>query len=105
MNQESSIPNLKYNNLSSSDKLNYLKKYHIEKGISINMLAQTWNTYPNKLFRDCKKLGVKHRNRSEAQKAAFSAGIKAHPTKGKVRTEEEREKIGDAQREKWKSFQ
>ena len=50
-------------------------------------IADALKTYPNKVRRLLKKLGIAPRNHSEAQSAALTSGRTTHPTKGTVRSE------------------
>ena len=59
-----------YTDLSDYDKQLLLKKYYIKENKSFQDIAEMCKTYPNKIRRDAKKLGIKRRNKSEAQKNA-----------------------------------
>ena len=59
------------------------------------------NYYPVKISRILKKLNIKTRNKSEAQKEILKSGVKKHPTKGRKRTEQERENISKGQDKFW----
>jgi hypothetical protein len=50
----------------------YNEQYH-EKKKSWKEIADMLNTYPNRVRRDAKKLGVKSRNKSDAQKTALKS--------------------------------
>lgn len=68
-----------------------IKEY--DSGKSTHEIAITLSTYPNKINRILKKYGRKIRDRSEAQKIALDQGKREHPTKGRKRSEEEKNKI------------
>jgi very-short-patch-repair endonuclease len=90
-----------YNKLKEDDKKNLiLKEYHNEKK-SFQDIAQTHGTYANKIRRDAIKYGIKIRDKSEAQKNVLSSGKSIHPTKGKTRSEEVKNKIGNSVMKAW----
>jgi very-short-patch-repair endonuclease len=64
-------------------------------GASLHEIAAQYNTYPNKILRLLKKIGVTIRGKGEAQSIAFKKGRKTHPTAGKKRTSEDRLKISE----------
>jgi very-short-patch-repair endonuclease len=53
------------------------------------------------LRRDALKFNIPIRNKSEAQKVALKEGRHSHPTMGKKRSEEEKQKIGLGVMESW----
>lgn len=57
-----------YNQCSDSEKNSLLHKYYIEENKSFQEIADMYDTYPNRIRRDAKKLGIKIRSKSEAQK-------------------------------------
>lgn len=63
-------------------------------------IAKQFNTYPNKVRSLLKRYGVQLRDKSEAQKNFLNQGGE-HPTKGKPRTKEEKERIGKSVHNKW----
>jgi len=89
----------------------------------IKEIAEENNTYPNKVRRKLKKLGVPLRNNSEAQLIALNNGKSKHPTAGRKRrpdellkiaegmgqvwdnmTHEEKERRGQMMRDRWESY-
>ena len=70
-----------------------LKEYN--KGASLHEIAENYKTYANKIRRLLKKLGVKMRDKSEAQSNAIKRDRKKHPTAGRERTDEEKLKISE----------
>lgn len=70
-----------------------LKEYN--EGASLHEIAENYNTYANKIRRLLKKLGVKTRDKSEAQSNALKRDRKKHPTAGRERTDEEKLKISE----------
>lgn len=59
------------------------------------------NYYAVKISRILKRLNIKIRNKSEAQKEILKSGVKKHPTKGRKRTEVEKENISKGQDKYW----
>jgi very-short-patch-repair endonuclease len=72
-----------------------------KKGNSTTEIAQKLNTYPNKINRLLVKHGVKIREKGEAQKLALQKGTAEHPTKGRERTTEEKQKISSKLTSYW----
>ena len=56
---------------------------YMNKNKSTYEIAQELKTYPNKIRRALKTLGVDLRDRSTAQTVAIASGRHEHPTKGK----------------------
>lgn len=76
-----------------------VKKY--TEGFSTLAIAKELGTYPKKIERILKKNGQKMRTRSESQALAIKQGRSAHPTKGKVRSEEDKLKISLGVEKAW----
>jgi very-short-patch-repair endonuclease len=93
-----------YNEMSDSEKYSLLNKYYNEESKSFKDIADMFNTYANKVRRDAKKLGIKIRSKSEAQKNALQTGKHKHPTKGTIRSEETKEKIGLSVMDSWENM-
>jgi len=93
-----------YNQYSDSQKASILHKHYVEQNKSFQEIADLYNTYPNKVRRDAKKLGIKIRSKSEAQKLALENGKHKHPTKGTSRTEETKSKIGKSVMSSWENM-
>lgn len=72
-----------------------------QEGSSVVELAKKYNTYTNKISRILHQEGVIMRTRAEAQSLAMKTGRASSPTKGKKRTQAEKEKIGAAISQKW----
>jgi very-short-patch-repair endonuclease len=66
-------------------------------------IAKELNTYPKKIERILKKNNIKIRSKSESQKLALKNGRTKHPTKGKVRTEEEKLNISEGVYRNWQN--
>lgn len=93
-----------YDSMSSSEKKNVLIEEYINKSISFAEIAKDYNTYANKLRRDAMKFDIAIRNKSDAQKLALESGRHDHPTKGKIRSEETKNKIGMSVLESWENM-
>ena len=83
-----------YNSLNNAEKKSLLEKEYIKKQKSMSNIAERYNTYPNRLLRDARKFNLKIRSRSTTQKILLESGAVTHPTQGKPRSQEEKEKIG-----------
>lgn len=92
---------MKYSKLTDTGKKKLITEEHIKKKKSILKIAEEYETYPNRIFRDAKRLGLKTRSKSEAQKNALSTGVLKHPTKDKKRSQEEKRKIGQSVTKTW----
>ena len=77
-----------------------IKSYKIDKKSTYD-IAQDFNTYPNKILRALKYLGVQIRTKSSAQSNALKTGKHKHPTKGKTRSEETKYKISEGMAKHW----
>ena len=93
-----------YDSLSSSEKKTILLQEYIDKSLSFAEIAKTYGTYANKLRRDAIKFDIPIRNKSAAQKVALESGRHEHPTKGKIRSEETKNKIGMSVLESWENI-
>ena len=90
-----------YNNLCDAEKIDVLQKHYINENKSFQDIANLYDTYPNRVRRDAKKFGIKVRTKSEAQKNALKTGKHKHPTKGTIRSDETKEKIGMSVMDSW----
>lgn len=99
-----SMKTMLYNNLSDSEKKDLIYKEYIHNNKSFSSIAKQYKTYANKVRRDAKKFEIPIRSKSEAQKNALAMNIVQHPTKGKNRTEAEKNKIGLSVHESWMSL-
>ena len=87
-----------------SIRLCYYNKHYHEARKSWKEIANMLGTYPNRVRRDAKKLGVKSRNKSDAQKVALAEGRIEHPTAGKKHSQETKLKISESQGAVWDSM-
>lgn len=75
-----------------------LEKEYVKNLKSCTQIADEYSTYPNKIHRLLKKWGIKKRSQSEAMNITFANN---HPTRGRVRTDEEKLKISETRAAKW----
>jgi very-short-patch-repair endonuclease len=83
-----------YDNLSKEDKKVILEKMYIQQNKSFYDIAKEYGTYANKIRRDAISFKIPVRDKSQAQKNALKVGNHKHPTKGKVRDQKTKDKIG-----------
>lgn len=93
-----------YDKLSDHQKKQILIKEYNDNKKSFKDIAQQYNTYPNKVRRDAIKYNLKIRDKKEAQKNALSTGRIKHPTKGKKRPDNVKQKIGLSVLESWEKL-
>jgi len=93
-----------YNEYSETEKQSLLEKYYIKDQLSIQQIAEMYHLYPNKIRRDLKKYNIDIRTKSDAQKNALKKGTHQHPTKGKKRSEETKQKIGESIIKSWEDM-
>lgn len=74
--------------------LDYLTNEYVSKQRSVGDIATEHNTYANKIRRELLHYGIPLRDKSDAQTAALSSGRHKHPTKGTVRDEDVKVRIG-----------
>jgi hypothetical protein len=95
---------MKYDSLSDKQKQTLLhKEYEVGKK-SFADIADLYGTYSNKLRRDAIKFKINIRSKSLAQKNALKTGRSQHPTMGKERSEETKQKIGTGVMESWENL-
>lgn len=97
MNQSTNL----YSNLSDIEKHKILKEMYIDQKMSFADIADKYGTYANKIRRDAVSLKIKIRDKSEAQKNALTTGKHKHPTKGTIRSEDTKNKIGKGVMDSW----
>jgi very-short-patch-repair endonuclease len=95
---------MKYNDLSEKQKKDLLYQEYQDNQNSFRDIADKYDTYANKIRRDAIKFKISIRDKSEAQKNALSSGKIAHPTKGKPRSQDVKDKIGDGVMEAWETL-
>lgn len=93
-----------YNKLSDNQKKDLLiKEYEINQK-SFKTIAEAYGTYANKVRRDAVKYKINIRDKSEAQKNALDKGVATHPTEGKERPSEIKNKIGLSVMKSWEDL-
>ncbi len=93
-----------YDKLDDQQKKRTIESLYIKDGKSFNQIAEELQTYANKVRRDAKRLGISIRNKSEAQKNALDTGSHKHPTKGKNRSQDTKNKIGLSVLKNWENL-
>ena len=79
-----------YANLQDKEKIQIIQERYVKKNQSFREIAKDLNTYPNRILRDAKKFNIPIKSKSQAQKNALKSGKHKHPTKGRVRSEQEK---------------
>jgi hypothetical protein len=92
---------MNYNELSDKQKKELLINEYEINNHSFREIAISHGTYANKIRRDAIKFNINIKDKSQAQKNAISSGKVDHPTKGKSRSEEVKEKIGLSVMKAW----
>ena len=83
----------------------FIIKEYTKNNKSTYEIAQSLNTYPNKIRRTLIMLGVDLRDRSSAQTNAIKSGRHEHPTRGKKRTDAEKVAISDGMANFWENME
>jgi len=90
-----------YSNLNDSQRKQILEKLYIKEKLSFADIAKKYDTYANKIRRDAVSFNIPIRNKADAQKNALCSGKHKHPTKGKNRSQETKDKIGLSVMKSW----
>lgn len=93
-----------YSKLNDSEKKHLIKDLYEKQNLSLAVIADKLGTYANKIRRDAIKFGVQLKDKSAAQQNALSSGRHKHPTKGTIRDNETKEKIGKAVLKSWEQL-
>lgn len=93
-----------YGQLSNEQKQKLIQELYHTQGMSWANIGEMTGTYANKVRRDAKKLGIKSRDKSEAQKQALEAGRHPHPTKDVGHTVEAKLKISESIADVWEGL-
>jgi len=93
-----------YQQMNDTNKQKMIQKLYVEDKLSFGEIADKYQTYPNKIRRDAIRFNIPIRNRSEAQKNVLTEGKAVHPTKGKARTKEEKDKIAHGVYVSWNNL-
>jgi very-short-patch-repair endonuclease len=81
-----------------------IRNLYQKQNMSFAEIANELKTYANKIRRDAIKFKIPIRDKSEAQKLVLKTGKTKHPTKGKKRTEQTKEKIGNSVMNSWSNL-
>lgn len=95
---------MNYEKMSDTEKKNTIQKLYEKDNKSFQTIANELGTYSNKIRRDAIKFKINIRDKSKAQKNALQTGKHKHPTKGKVRTDNTKMKIGMAVLKSWEDL-
>jgi len=79
----------------------YIRKEYETNKKSFAVIAKELDTYQNWVLRKAKRFNIPIRDKSAAQSLALESGRQAHPTKGMVRDEATKNKIGKSVSENW----
>lgn len=90
-----------YNEYSDYDKQELIQQLYNKEGLSFGSIAQKLQTYANRIRRDAIKWNIAIRDKSEAQTNALKKGTHKHPTKGTIRSENTKSKIGKSVMKSW----
>lgn len=93
-----------YNQLSDNEKLSLIKELYQKQNKSFHDIAESLGTYANKIRRDAIKFKIKIRSKSEAQANALKTGKHKHPTKGSIRSDSVKNKIGNSVLKSWEKL-
>lgn len=91
----------KYFSLDDKEKSAFLRETYINQEMSWIAISKLVGTYPNKVRRDARSLGLLSRDKIDAQKKALEHGRAKHPTEGKERKQETKIKISETQGQVW----
>jgi very-short-patch-repair endonuclease len=94
----------KYSDMTDNEKKTIINNYYNQQNKSFQQIADTLQTYANKIRRDAIKFKIPIRDKSEAQKNALNTGSHKHPTKGTVRSEDTKQKIGKGLIDSWENL-
>ena len=90
--------------MSDSEKVSIIQQMYVNEKKSLKQIADALNTYPNKIRRDAVKYKISLRDKSEAQANALQTGNHKHPTKGTLRDESTKQKIGISVLQSWEEL-
>lgn len=95
---------MNYESMNDDQKQSTIKKlYEVDKK-SFGDIAKELGTYANKIRRDAIKYKINIRDKSDAQKNALKTGKHKHPTKGQIRNEATKMKIGGSVMKSWNTM-
>lgn len=88
--------------LFSDSGRDYLLAEYVSNRRSTYDIAKDQQTYPNLVNRALKYHKIPRRDKKEAQQSALAAGRHAHPTRGRERSQSERDRISDGVSRAWR---
>ena len=94
----------KYTDLSDIQKQKLLFEEYEQNNKSFQDIAKIYGTYANKIRRDAIKYKINIRDKSQAQKNALTTGKASHPTEGKIRAADTKNKIGLSVMKSWEDL-
>jgi very-short-patch-repair endonuclease len=80
-----------------------LTEMYVDKNMNASEIAVEFSTYPNKILRALKYLGITLKERSEIQSTVLKSGKVEHPTKGKKMSDETKNKISQNIHHTWEN--
>jgi very-short-patch-repair endonuclease len=92
---------------ASPEYQEYIKKIvymYFDQGMSSYEIAEKVGTYAKKISRDIEGAGYQLRDYSASQSLRIANNPSLHPTKGKKRSKETKEKISQSVAEQWKAI-
>lgn len=90
-----------YDSLNDTQKHKFISEAYHAHGLSYGKIGELCDKHANTVRRDAIRLGVKRRNKSEAQALALESGRHKHPTRGQQRSEEVKERISESVSADW----
>lgn len=93
-----------YDNMTDYERKTLIQNLYINDKLSFSSIADEHKTYANKVRRDAKKFKIPIRDKSEAQKNALDTGKHKHPTKGTIRDNSVKDKIGKGVMKSWENL-
>jgi very-short-patch-repair endonuclease len=90
-----------YDKLNDEEKFSILNELYHSKNLSWARVADILEITVDKARKQGKKLGIKSRDKSKAQKVALEEGRSEHRTAGRKRSEEEKKKISEGVGKVW----
>lgn len=95
---------INYNTMTDKEKKQFIYKSYEIDNHSFQDIADSCGTYANKIRRDAIKFNIKIRDKSLAQKNALNTGKHKHPTKGTIRDDATKIKIGKSVVDSWENL-
>jgi very-short-patch-repair endonuclease len=99
-----STSNQSWDKIKKNEKFDLLTRLYIDQKKSFADIASMYGTYANKIRREVVGLNIPIRDKSEAQKNALKTGKHKHPTKGLMRSEDTKNKIGMGVMKSWEDL-